>query len=66
MRWKANEPFKEPRDGAKRIKKKFCLFPRKYFGIWVWLETVQLLQKYSSWDGWVTEAILHKDKDRHV
>ena len=38
--------WKHPKDGQKRIIKKFALFPIRLNGETRWLETVYILQKY--------------------
>lgn len=63
MRWQVKHY--DPQHGDVRTVKRFCLFPRYFYGTWVWLEWVFLVQEYDSNyadDGWKTTAIYNKDQ----
>lgn len=66
MRWfKKDKPYidyvdKTIKIGSKKIKKHFCLFPKKFYNNcgthYIWLETVYIVYErkegYKSWNGW--------------
>jgi hypothetical protein len=37
---------KTPKDGDHRYKTKFCWFPQRFNGYWIWLQTATIRQVY--------------------
>jgi len=54
-----------PMQGKERIIKRFALFPRFFFGYWIWMEWYELKQIYSANyadSGWETVALINKEE----
>jgi hypothetical protein len=57
MRWR------EPEHGEDRTIKRFIFFPTLIDGIWVWWETIYILQFHSKINGWVNYRIVKGDSN---